>query len=721
MSATRCYRQITCEVCGHLRITQLRNRDICRKCRDREESTACVGCGAVRYQVSKDTGLCPQCAGIFGRPIGANCRQIICEVCSHLRRTNLRNRNICHKCYSREQSTRCKACGAIKHQVSEETGLCPQCASIVARPITTCSHCLRSTNIFNQETWLCKTCNILLRQRSYSQAKKVKVECSVCGKVCSSIRLNRAICRSCYEKERHGLQLCVKCNKPSVIFYKAGQLCCSCNLDRLAFKALDDFVIKFTTPYSYNKTLFDLLVTTIDWKSVKNETNRRFRYFGHFLQTYQLPKPLTWEAIEEALPELVPTSRPRPARVRSCLLDLGHLLAAKNQLESREIYVARRNVLQPITTAPGLIQPFLNSYAVWLGERRMRLDGVRQHLYVLASFWLWAAQHGIKLLEEVQSSLIDDYLQTLYWQWQCAVCQSEMAFEPRDRHVPKICVHCHTTRSLAKVRRYAQNTVRHHNSILSVFFDWAKNSRLTLIDPVYKKIALPEQAIHHYSQEVISQCSKYITTPEADPIEALTLYLIIFHAFTVWELQHTQIPIVFPVHQGISVPPLAETYYLVVPMLAPSRGNHLPGRPSNRLDFPPNAAPWLKPLLSRFECQRQQRLRTLSNRYLFISSSRIRHNTPASPEFIRRTVRSASLHATGAVCTPKGLRATSATMYVDHFGGGILEWMGWGEQRAFFYSWGPRVVIHPQPLDTSQDTELQLSLEPTGFPSVKGN
>src|SRR5207247_3918204 len=111
-------------------------------------------------------------------------------------------------------------------------------------------------------------------------------------------------------------------------------------------------------------------------------------------------------------------------------------------------------------------------------------------------------------------------------------------------------------------------------------------------------------------------------------VEALTLYLIMFHALTVWELQHAQLPTVFSLRQDISLPGLAEAYYVIVPKPAPSLGDRSPGRPDVRLDFPAKAAPWLKPLLERFEYQRQQIVRNPRNRYLLIAPKKARHNTP---------------------------------------------------------------------------------------------
>jgi len=383
-----------------------------------------------------------------------------------------------------------------------------------------------------------------------------------------------------------------------VIHVQAKQLCKQCYKDQQAPKVLRRYVTDFTTPSPYNKGLFDLLATTIDWEAVDQKVDRKVRAFGRFMQTQQLKEPLTWEHIEEALPSLGPTNRNQPKQIRACLLDLGYVLCAKGKLESWETYIARRNALSPIKQAPQRIQGLLHRYTNWLWERRTVPANVRDHLEALASFWTWCAQRGIYAPEEVQAALVNDYLQTLYWQWHCSTCHSMMTFDPRVREAPKNCVHCSTIGSLTKQKRYAQNTVRAHRAKLFVFFDWLKINRMVVANPVQRKIPAPPPTIQHYPPEVMKQLCTYITLPDADPVEALILYLIIFHACSVWDLQHGELPTVFSMRQDIPPPKLADAYYVIIPKPAPSLGDRSPGRPDVRLDFPAKAAPWLKPLLT---------------------------------------------------------------------------------------------------------------------------
>ncbi|MGZ3627770.1 MAG: hypothetical protein ACXVDN_08895, partial [Ktedonobacteraceae bacterium] len=101
---------------------------------------------------------------------------------------------------------------------------------------------------------------------------------------------------------------------------------------------------------------------------MNKQTKRKFHSFGRFLQTQPLNEPLTWEAIEVLLPPLGPTHRNGPKLIRACLLELGHLLAARGELETRETYIDRRYALAPIGQAPLQLQALMCRYATWLQE-----------------------------------------------------------------------------------------------------------------------------------------------------------------------------------------------------------------------------------------------------------------------------------------------------------------------------------------------------------------
>ncbi len=634
-------------------------------------------------------------------------RYVTCQQCGRYGPCGMKGRDICLTCYRKEPSACCTRCHRMSHHLKKETGLCPICERLLSRPLARCHRCLEVKVIFDQERGVCSSCHLYLRQKQRSQHKPRDVPCSICGRVCSSVLFGRWICERCWRAERNGQRLCTGCKRLKVIYRKTENLCVHCDQKRRAPKVLRSYVITFTSPYPYNVTLFHTLAHRIDWATVDAETNRQFRVFGRFLQTHEFREPLTWEAIEEALP--LPRGR-RPdtwADARHRLLELGNLLASQGKLEKREDYLEKRNTHLRIQTAPGFIQPLLDSYAIWLSDRLLTGESIRRHMDILSLFWSWEEQQGVRAPAQVQPTHINDYLLTLYWQWRCSRCQSPMSFEALHRQAPRICEHCHALHTLVQVKRLAQSTVCRHRAVLRVFFDWAKMTRVSLMNPVQRKLPASALTIRHYTSELIEQLCTSLVDPEADPVEALVLYLIIFHAFSVWELRHAEIPGMYLLESGTWVTTLSETYGVDLPRPRVSRGVHSPGRPQTHIPFPEAALPWLKPLLSRFERARLRSLKNASTKYLLLSPFSSRHNTPVSSMFIQNIVRRASLRVLGGVCNPSTLRKTSGVIFTDQAGSGVLHWHGWDERQAFAYTWAERVLVHPQTANQAQKEEIQ--------------
>ncbi len=633
---------------------------------------------------------------------------IICEVCGKQRKktSQVKNRNICTLCHKQEPSTECPRCGRMTHHASTLTGLCPSCTEIIARPVATCSRCNQRKRIDNQDACLCKICNKNLHKYQNNLKKQARlkekgqVKCCQCGCLRESVLVHLNICYSCYNQLRlNDYQICPKCEKNKLIFNRKRTLCQICYNHYKAPKYLQSYLNKYTTPYGYNTTLFNLLTSTINWESVDKNTLRKWRYFGKFLQIQPLTNPLTWEAIEELLPDFGATHRTKSSDIRTCLLDLGYLLASQGLIESRETYIANRYALLPIQKIPQELQPLANNYAAWLKDQKHSLGDIRTHLYCLAAFWTWCFEHSIRSPEQVQVRTVKDYIQTLYWQWQCLRCQFITPFEPYQYHSEKKCSNCGTINYLTQIKRYSQETVRNHKGKLLVFFDWLKINRKVIINPVQEKVSATRPKIQHYSPEVIKCLCEYIQLQDAEPTKALILYLILIHAFSLWELQYAQIPKVLPLHQDIPPLTLASAYSLRVPKPQTSYGRCSPGRQEELLKFPLIAAPWLKPLLSRYECHRQQILKNQNNYFLLVAPGRTRHVRPVSKGFIKNVVRQVCLDVLGTACNVKLLRQTVAIMYADQTNGTILKWMGWEDQQAFFYTWGPRELINIYPIN----------------------
>ncbi len=640
-------------------------------------------------------------------------RQIVCQICGRHTRTRCQSRDICQSCHKRETTTNCQRCGRATHLAETETGLCPQCVKTLARPIASCTRCTHVRPIYDEQAGMCQACSATSRKLTRKRAASRKVPCSVCGELRVSGLSSHPICRRCYVAECNGWAICARCHQLKPVEAKSVGLCKQCNKDRLAPGSLRKYVDSYDSPYVYNVTLFHILADTISWDKVDQHLESRFRRFGKFLQATPLPRPLTWKTIDEALPSLPQTNRNEPKQIRASLLDLGHRMAALGMLDPWEMYRDRRNAVLPISKAPLYMHPVLDRFAEWLWERKCRPHTVRQYCDWLSAFWLWCEKRGVHHPGEVQTALVNDYLLTLRWQWTCGACGALAPFDTGSRTIRKVCAQCGASGTMGKTERFVYNTMRTNRVRLRVFFDWAKLVHLCLINPVDQRDQLPKPSIQHYPPEFVERLLEYAASADSDPVAALMLYLVLLHGLTEWELRHAQLPNLVPFGSDALKSGLADTYSMIVPRREPSVGDSSPGRPgrSELLEFHESVAPWLKPLLERFEQDRRTKTKNPSIRYIFVSPTRGRHNMPVGPVYIWTVIRQVSLDVLGVACNPQLLRQTAAVYVTDHSGPGMLPWMGWREQRAFVYSWAPRTLVYPQtpPSVSSLDDEDALT------------
>ena len=662
-----------CETCGKLCHSPLKRRTICQVCYRRE-----LG-GRHRLPVRPrvfPSGACVYC--------GVPCRSVLCS------------RVVCRSCHRSRPSVACPRCARRTQQPDPQTSLCPTCVKMVARPVLACSRCGRVKRIYDLEGLCYVCCRSLILLAHMHEVKSVPVLCHICGQRRRRELLSEPICRTCLHARQRGPEECARCHQPRVIYNLRTHTCKQCYNDIRAPDSLRRYIDTYQTPYPANQRLFDLFVSTIDWSATDKVINRRARYFGRFLQATPLPTPLTWEAIDRTMPPLGDTNRNIPKQIRASLLALGHLLAARGELEPREDYLERRNALVVLQRSPKELLPLLERYFDWLWERNTVPANIRDHGEALSAFWTWAVARGVATPSAVQVEFLNDYLLTLYWQWRCDACQAVAPFDPARRESPATCPHCHALHTMEQTTRYAQNTVRGQRAKLYVFFEWAHANQLVLRNPVQRKTPAPAPTIRHYASDVIRPLCAYISDPTANPREALLLYLILFHGMSAWELCHAQIPIVANLAGGaLTGIPLVEAYYVIVPRPAPSRGNRAPGRPSTRLEFPSAARPWLASLLERYERYRADQLQQRRNDYLFVTP--LRHNIPISRSWINSLVAQATQRILGGACNPNTLRKTCALQLAERGGGAILCELGWNPMQAFVYMWAARVVVAPHP------------------------
>jgi hypothetical protein len=202
-------------------------------------------------------------------------------------------------------------------------------------------------------------------------------------------------------------------------------------------------------------------------------------------------------------------------------------------------------------------------------------------------------------------------------------------------------------------------------------------------------------SIRRYDDWVVESLCRYIVSPEADPEEALVLYLIIFHLLTVTELRNSKIPSLVTANLALvtGFDRAKDFRHLLLEQRKPTRGRLSEGR--SIIQFPDKALSWLVPLLERYF---EKRKKVADSEYLFAAQSFVTdHKRPVSHRYILRLVRRASLRVLKGTVTPRDLRRTAAAIFEQRSKrrGAILTKLGYTSPRATRFNYLEMFPIAP--------------------------
>src|SRR5258708_14270626 len=362
---------------------------------------------------------------------------------------------------------------------------------------------------------------------------------------------------------------------------KGLQLCKRHDAERVAATLLRKNLENYSSPFPQNERYMAELAATINWQNVEKGVARiverhvsQFRAIGKLLKTKELPEVLTWEAIESLLPPLGKKRRTTTKLIRSALFDLGHLFAERGLLPGWSSHVAERCLRRAVESAPAPFLEHISAFRSWAegGMLNPKLQFLPMELDILAStsktihdtiksissFLTWCMGRGVVSLEVVDPTLIADYQRRLCWLYECKVCHRRFSFESAKSIERCANPECNAAHSYVRKRKISRSFLSAQTSHLRMFFDWAElhgfisrnpltgevcritSRTVTSIDQRGNRLEVG-YAIRRYDDRVIEKLCGYIVSPEADPEEAIILYLIIFHLCTVRELCHLRV------------------------------------------------------------------------------------------------------------------------------------------------------------------------------------
>jgi hypothetical protein len=615
-----------------------------------------------------------------------------------------RERMICQTCYKHEPKRLCAECGEQRKFVTEATGgVCPDCIKRAAR--------------------------------------SAKAQCAGCERTERLAKLGGQYCKPCQKKANRQYGKCSSCGKDGRYAVKKEKLCFHCYMNRCAPRRLQKLFKTVRLPNEYNQTLFDHLAGSIDCEKADEETCRQVLKFISFLKIYRFDSPLTWESIIKLKSNLPGV---RFHYVRRCLQLLGELLLDPLKDETLEECKKRIKPLGPVASLEANAIAVFERYDLWLRSERQDVPRTRwDHFLELAGFWKWCVMRGLTSLAMVENEHVEEFLYTLGLKWRCRHCDSTKNVTRRGESQPAICenLNCKALRSYEKVVRRKPYTVRKCRSTLRLFFSWLKDVDEGIqIHPLPrcrrrkwndKKRGLRKkkylETMRYYDWEVIDALLTAIEDPKMPAEEAMALYLLLYHAFYLWELRTVRIPPQCrPTAAGVKSHELLEDVLSLewLPRRL-SRGKQFLGRTSDILKMEPADEPWLRDLVRRFMIDREKKQQRPDNPYLFVGTRRIPRSGPVDEGYLRTLIASATARVTGRVCRVDILGKSSRVLYSE-FGGyeGFrhLRELGLSEETARSFTWAKRVRVVPRKASRILSTRFRgLSVAEIPATDIFGN
>ena len=593
--------------------------------------------------------------------------------------------------------------------------------------------------MFLSDPCRCRKCHTKTLKMSWKKSFSKNIVCSDCG-LTKTRRKQSKFCHACYHKRHTGEGKCTFAGCSKLVANKKWQLCVRHNADRLAPKALSDYVKHYYSPFPQNVRYFLVLIAKLrvnDSDSLVTTSGAhdllRYRTIGKYLQVYELPEILTWRAIHDALPKPSKRGQVTCQLIRSGLLELGNKLLQAGLLPSWESYLNEQRCERYLKATPAVFVEHVAAFQKWAAQGMLNTKhelslhelqplanstkNILETVYAIVVFLNWCIKRNISSLTDINQNTIATYKETLFWQQECKACRKRIPLDGDNKSETCSNEECQATNSYVKIRRLAHASVKRFMMNLRTFFNWAQlhdvvqehplaydtgkvaKGTFTVTNERGEMIEIAD-SIRRYDDDVVARLCCYMVSPDADPEEALILYLIIFHLLTVTELCNAKIPSL------AAETPLGERdrakdfEYLLLPVRERSRGRHVPRRDGPIMKYPKEAANWLRPLLERYF---EKRRSGCDSEYLFVRQyRRTRNNMPVDQRHIYELVQRASLRVLNGTINPRDLRGTVAAIRADMSKrrGAILTKLGYSSERATRFNYLETFLLVPKTIST---------------------
>jgi len=627
-------------------------------------------------------------------------RSIICEECK-LPRKSRQWFDVCDRCVRKLPKVQCGGCPTKVRRLQPDSPFCLQCSKRLSKVKIACEKCGLADYPRISYPGHCGKCYLNAIHRKNVKLRLRKFVCSACGLTKTSLPNAEMICKTCYEKRRRSRGKCTVTGCRGPILHKKLQLCIYHNQNRCAPKLLNKYIKSYDSPFPQNVRYFLALTAKlglancdVEERSVRARDLCKYRAIGEYLKSRELPEMLTWEAIHKALPKLSKLSkrgRTRSRWIRSGLLELANHFVPEQLVP----YQRERLLKKWLRSAPVMFVEHVIAFEKWASEGMLNpkldinlheaqpltntSDYTLKTVKTVIRFLEWCVKCDICSLANITENTAASYKETLFWQLECSACRKRIPLDVAK--TDEICSNqeCQAINSYVKIRRLARASVAQYTVNLRTFFNWAQLRELVAENPfpynsekirrsftVMNKCGQMVEiaaSIRRYDDRVVERFFSYMASPDADPEEALILYLIFFHLLTVTELRNAKIPSLVAAENPTGECDRARDFeYLLLPVRQLTRGRHSPKREGPIMKYAKKAAWWLRPLLERYF---EKRKRIGVSEYLFVGRYQLTQNKPVCDTQILDLVQRASQRVLNGIVNPRDLRNTAAAIRAD--------------------------------------------------------
>ena len=561
-----------------------------------------------------------------------------------------------------------------------------------------------------------------------------KFVCCACGLTKTSLPNSEMICKTCYEKRRTSKGRCTVTGCRGSISIKKFQLCRYHNDDRLAPRRLNKYIKSYDSPFPQNVRYFLALTAklrltncNVNERSIRITHLCRYRAIGEYLKSRELPEMLSWQAIHEALPKAKKRSQRGLIRVqfiRAGLLELGNHFLPEQFLP----YQRERLLEKWLRSAPVMFVEHVIAFEKWASEGMLNpklainlheaqpLANTSEHtlktIKTVIRFLKWCVKCDICSLANINERTAASYKETLFWQLECSACRKRIPLDVAKTNEMCSNQECQAINSYVKIRRLARASVTQVSMGLRAFFNWAqlqdvvpenpfaydsdkvRTGTFTVMNKRGQMIEI-SASIRRYDDNVVERLCSYMASPEADPEEALVLYLIFFHLLTVTELRNAKIPSLAAENLPGDCDRARDFEYLLLPVRQLSRGRHLLTREGPIMKYAKEATCWLRPLLERYF---EKRKRIGVSEYLFAGQYQRTQNRPVGQAHINLLVHRASQRVLNGMVNARDLRNTAAAIMAGKSKrrGAILTKLGYTRAWATRFNYLETFLLEPK-------------------------